>query len=114
MRARATLITLVVIQNAVFLAICITQRPEDELLAMIYVSWMIIPTLTLAIGTVNQRWAAMATAVASAASIACWDYLLIVVPAGATIPGGVIGCMYRLKGPPLSRDRGDNHLQSNP
>ncbi len=78
MRTLATVAILIVAENTAFSAYCIAVRPDNERMAIIYFSWMIIPAFTSAIVTVNRPWSLVATGLTSVINVCCWDYLLLV------------------------------------
>jgi len=74
----AIVIILIAAETAAFIALCLSVRPDEHSMGLIYISWMIVPALTTAIGTVNHRWGPIATVVTSLLSVACWNWLLLV------------------------------------
>ena len=78
MRPPAIVAIALTVQNAALFAICVALKPVNEFVGVVYVLWMTIPTLTAAVGSVNSRRTAVAAVSASIASVACWDYLLLV------------------------------------
>ena len=78
MRTLAMVGIVIAVENAAFVALCLAKRPEnDYAVAIIYLSWMIIPALTGAIGAINRRWSAIATGMTSMVSVTCWIFLVI-------------------------------------